>query len=174
MGGKMVASELCCSFTYLPARTKFYLSMRRVSPRRNLTRAVPCSRCQGCPSARSPPTLPPWMLSQIVHWDPPSELDWEAIVRSRSYVCILLLLLVFSLNRNTCIPTSEECLAVPLYLYESQTLKLRCTWFCLRQFMYLYFDLKAGLVLLIFFYKGTCWLTALLGGGWCFIPQLMV
>lgn len=40
--------------------------------------------------------------------------------------------------------------------HESQTPKLHCTWFCLRQFIYLYFDLKAGLVLLISFYKGAC------------------
>lgn len=106
--------------------------------------------------SRSPLTLPPWMLSQIMHLDPPSELDSEAVVRSRMYVYILLLLLVFSLNTNTHIPTSEECLAMPLYPYQSPTPKLCCTWFCLGQFTYRYFELKAGLVLLLSFYKGAC------------------
>jgi len=38
-----------------------------------------------------------------------------------------LLLLVFSLNTNICIPTSEEQPAMPLYPYESQMPKLCCT-----------------------------------------------
>lgn len=121
-----------------------------------LSPTAPCSRCQGCPSARSPLTLPPWMSPQVTHRHPAAQLHSGAIVRSRTCSSILLLLLGFSLNTNTRIPTSEECPAVPLYPYESQAPKLRCAWVCLGQFMYLCFSLKAGLVLFISFCKGAC------------------